>query len=86
LTLLLIIPPDVSELRRAFRQSTMPFVRDRLEEGDRQFFARVARGYEVIAAAEPGRVRVLDGAGSVENICGKIWEIVQPRLPKVGRW
>ncbi len=86
LTLLLVIPPDVSELRRAFRQSTMPFMRDRLEEGDRQFFARVARGYEVIAAAEPGRVRVLDGAGSVENICGKIWEIVQPLLPKVGRW
>ncbi|HTX22499.1 MAG TPA: dTMP kinase [Candidatus Aquilonibacter sp.] len=86
LTLLLTVSPEISELRLAVRQSTLPFMRDRIEEADRKFFERVAKGYEAIAAAEPNRVRVLDGSGAVESICEKIWEIVQPVLPKVGRW
>jgi dTMP kinase len=86
LTLLLTVSQEISEFRRAVRQSTLPFMRDRIEEADKSFFARVAEGYEAIAAAEPNRVRVLDGSGQVENVCAKIWEIVQPVLPKVGRW
>jgi dTMP kinase len=86
LTLLLRVSPEVSELRRVVRQSTLPFMRDRIEEADKGFFERVARGYEAIAAAEPERVRVLDGADSVEHVFKKIWELVQPILPKTGRW
>jgi dTMP kinase len=86
LTLLLHVTPEVSGERLLSRQSTLPFIRDRMEEGDRNFFARVAKGYEAIAAAEPDRVRVVDGAGSIEFVCAKIWEQVQPILPRVGRW
>jgi dTMP kinase len=86
LTLLLHVSPEVSAERLASRQATLPFVRDRLEEGDRYFFERVARGYEAIAAAESNRVRVVDGAGAVEVVCEKIWELVRPVLPRVGRW
>jgi dTMP kinase len=86
LTLLLHVPPDVSAERLLSRQSTLPFIRDRMEEGDNNFFARVARGYEAIAAAEPDRVRVLDGTSPIEVVCAKIWECVQPLLPRVGRW
>ena len=87
LTLLLHVPPEISAERLLSRQSTLPFVvRDRFEEGDRNFFARVAKGYEAIAAAEPNRVRVLDGAGAIEVVCARIWEQVQPALPRVGRW
>jgi dTMP kinase len=86
LTLLLTVSQEISEFRRAVRQSTLPFMRDRIEEADKSFFSRVAEGYEAIAVAEPNRVRVLDGSGQVENVCAKIWEIVQPVLPKVGRW
>jgi dTMP kinase len=86
LTLLLHVSPDVSAERLASRQATLPFVRDRLEEGDRYFFERVARGYEAIAAAEPNRVRVVDGAGAVDVVCEKIWDLVHPVLPRVGRW
>jgi dTMP kinase len=86
LTLLLHVPSDVSAERLASRQATLPFVRDRLEEGDRHFFARVAHGYEAIAAAEPERVRVVNGAAAIEVVCGSIWELVRPVLPKVGRW
>ena len=86
LTLLLSISQEVSEQRLAARQSTMPFLRDRMEEADRDFFARVARGYEAIAAAEPARVRVVDASAPVESVCLKIWQHVQPLLPKAGRW
>src|SRR5258708_4856718 len=66
LTLLLNISPDVSEARRRSRQSTLPFLRDRMEEADRKFFERVAKGYEAIAAAEPQRVKFIDARENVE--------------------
>ena len=86
LTLLLHVTPEVGAERLLSRQSNLPFIRDRMEEGDRNFFARVAKGYEAIAAAEPDRVRVVDGTGDTVAVCAKIWEQVQPILPRVGRW
>jgi thymidylate kinase len=80
------VPPEVSAERLQSRQSTLPFVRDRIEEGDKYFFARVAQGYEAIAVAEPQRVHLINGAKPVDVVCAKIWEIVQPILPRVGRW
>jgi dTMP kinase len=44
LTLLFLVPPEVSAERLLARQSTLPFMRDRIEEADRAFFERVARG------------------------------------------
>ncbi len=78
LTLLLHVSPQVSEERLRSRQSTMPFVRDRIEESDQSFFERVAKGYEAIAAAEPRRVKVFDGNGSVEKVRAAIWQTVAP--------
>jgi dTMP kinase len=86
LTLLLTISPEISELRRAMRQATLPFIRDRIEESNEEFFARVDKGYQAIAAAEPARIHAVDASGSVESVCLKIWQFVQPILPKVGRW
>jgi dTMP kinase len=80
LTLLLLVPQQVSEERRLARQATMPFMRDRIEEGDQSFFARVARGYQAIAAAEPGRIRPLDATGKVDALHGEIWKLVEPLL------
>jgi dTMP kinase len=104
LTLLLTVPLEISETRRAARRESMLFdmpapdkkipaklpfaepLRDRMEEADRDFFERVAKGFKAIAAAEPDRVHVVDSSNSVENTFAKIWEIVQPGLPKTGRW
>jgi dTMP kinase len=85
LTLLLRVPPEISELRRAVRQSTLPFMRDRIEEADQKFFARVEAGFNAVAAAEPDRVRVVDGSAPVEVVCERIWDLVNPILPKIGR-
>ncbi len=80
LTLLLLVPQTLSEQRRAARQSTQPPLRDRMEEADREFFARVTRGYEAIAEAEPKRVRKIDATGDVKQITDAIWQAVQPLL------
>ncbi len=78
LTLLLKIPLAVSEERLRSRQSTMPFIRDRIEEADRAFFERVAKGYDEAAAAEPKRIQVINAAGTIEEIQSAIWRIVAP--------
>jgi dTMP kinase len=80
LTLLLSVPAEVSAARLASRQSNLPFIRDRIEEADRGFFERVKKGYDAIAAAEPGRVKVIDASGSVDAVRAAIWRQVEPLL------
>ena len=78
LTLLLLVSHEISEERRLARQSTLPFMRDRMEEADHSFFERVAHAYHLLAAAEPQRVRSINAAGKVEEIRAAIWKIVEP--------
>ena len=52
-------------------------LRDRLEESDRKFFERVEQGYQQIAAAEPARVKVIDGTASVDAVSAAIWREVK---------
>jgi dTMP kinase len=82
LTLLLMIPEAVSEQRQQKRQSASPGIRDRFEEADRAFFARVAKGYEAIASNEPQRVRRIDAQGTVEDVEAAIWGIVEPLVKR----
>jgi dTMP kinase len=83
LTLLLQVPIEVSEERRLARQATLPGIRDRIEEADRKFFERVAHGFELIAAAEPQRVRAIDATADMDQISARIWELVAPLLRPV---
>ncbi len=77
LTLLFHVPPEVSEARLASRQSTLPFMRDRMEEADRDFFERVLKGYQAIASSEPERVKLVDASGPVETVKAEIWKQVE---------
>jgi len=66
----------------------LPFnepLRDRMEEADRKFFERVARGYETLAASEPQRVKTINGTQPIEIVSASIWEYVQPLLPRPGK-
>lgn len=80
LTLLFQVPLAVREERLASRQSTMPFMRDRMEEADAAFFERVRKGYQSIAQQEPKRVQDIDASGTVENVSAEIWRRVEPLL------
>ncbi|HOC57713.1 MAG TPA: dTMP kinase [Verrucomicrobiota bacterium] len=84
LTLVFVVPHEISESRLRARQPTLPLTikRDRFEEADHTFFARVAKGYQAIAAAEPQRVRQFDATGDVASIQAAIWKQVQPLLKR----
>ena len=52
----------------------------------RGFMARgvQAHGYELIALAEPHRVKKVDGAGSVEAVHDSVWRHVEKVLSRAG--
>ncbi len=76
LTLFLRVPLAVSEERRRARQGDARPERDRFEESGRDFFLRVEKGFEAIAASEPKRVRVIDATQSVEAVQEALWKLV----------
>ncbi len=76
LTLLLQVSPEVSAARLHARYAGQAAVRDRFEEADRAFFKRAEQGFAAIAAADPGRVRVIDGGAAVEVVEAGIWAVV----------
>jgi len=75
-TLLLSVPPEVSAARLAARYAGQPAVRDRFEEADRAFFKRAEAGFAAIAAAEPGRVRVIDASEPVGQVESRVWGVL----------
>jgi dTMP kinase len=77
LTLLLRVPLEVSEQRRAFRNAASS-QRDRFEETDRGFFQRVEEAYDNLARAEGDRVRLIDATKSVDEVAEAIWLFVNP--------
>jgi dTMP kinase len=83
LTVLLMVPVKVSELRRRSRQSEAGVQRDHFEEAGRAFFERVERGYQEIALADPGRVAWIDAARDVDTVAEAVWARV---APWVDRW
>lgn len=63
-TLLLQVSPGIAAARIVARRQAL----DRYEAMDAAFHARVAAGYAAIAAAEPGRCRVIDADGPPEAV------------------
>ena len=85
LTLLLRVPLELSEARRASRATGAPGqqpheMRDRFEEQDREFFRRVEQGYDAIAASTDTRVRSIDATRDINAVHEEIWRWVEALL------
>jgi dTMP kinase len=83
LTLLLRVPLELSESRRAERNADVASsatTRDRFEEQDREFFRRVEQGYDAIAASTDTRVRSLDATRSIDEVHQEVWRWVEALL------
>ncbi len=54
---------------------------DRFEQEDLAFHGRIREGYLTLAAAEPDRFRIIDGAADIETIhaevCRRLAELMQ---------
>jgi dTMP kinase len=83
LTLLLQVPLAVSLARRQTReQEATTKTRDRFEEADEAFFAKIDTGYRELAKREPERIRVIDGTLSAEAVETVVWMMVEPAFRK----
>ena len=84
LTLILDLRPDTGlgrSGRRAAddrRQAKPP--EDRFERRGVEFQRRLRRAFLDIAAAEPGRCRIIDAAQPQEDVAADIWQAVSARL------
>ncbi len=75
LTLLLQIPLETSEKRRANRRGS-----DRFESANREFFMRIEAGYAALAEAESDRIQVIDANRPLENVQADIMSAVSAAL------
>jgi dTMP kinase len=75
ITFLLDISQDVSRERLKGRTRAA----DRMERERRDFHERVAEGYRRLAAADPARIILLDGARAEDELASQIREIVLSR-------
>ena len=82
LTLLFDCPVEIGLSRTAQRQSKMTLGRseDRFEREKIEFHERIRAGFLELARAEPHRFRIIDAAGSVEEVAQQIKYIIDREL------
>lgn len=78
LTLFIDVPVDVALERRAKRDGAVD--RDRFEAADLSFHEALRRGFQDIAANDPGRVRTIDGSRAADDVFSDILQAVMERL------
>jgi dTMP kinase len=74
LTILLEAPLELVEARLGPQ-------RDRFEAESEAFHARVRDGYRALAAEDPERWVVVDGAGTIAEVSQRVSDVVHARLP-----
>lgn len=79
LTLLFDLDPEQGLARRL----GAPGPTNRLDREPLEFHRRVRRRYLELAAAEPGRWRVLDASAGAEALERAVWAAIEPRLGSV---
>jgi dTMP kinase len=77
LTIVIDVPTEVSLARIRQRASDLP---DRMERENISFYPKVREGYLLLAKQWPGRVVVLDGTLTPDQLDQKVWAAVEPRL------
>ena len=84
LTVILDIDPETGMNRARERNRVAQEKESRFEKEGLEFFRRVRQGYEAIGKLEPGRVRLLDGKGSMDEVHNRVRELVDGFLKAGG--
>jgi len=81
LSVLLDLPPEVAERRRAAQQAQLPGVGpDRIEAEEPGFHLRVGEGFRKIAANDTAHWVVIDGSASASEVAAEVLGAVRARL------
>lgn len=76
LTILVDIDAEASLTRARARNAAEPHCETRMDDQSLDFHRKVHRAYHALAAAEPGRVKVVDGRADIDYIEAEVWGIV----------
>ena len=77
LTILVDVDAEASLARARARNAAEPHPETRLDDESMEFHLKVAGAYHSLAAAEPDRVRVVDGRAPIDQIEQAVWEVVR---------
>ena len=78
-----VLDVDLATARSRMQQMTRR--PDRMEQEPAEFYERVREAYRGLAAREPDRVVLIDGAQSVDKIADEIWEKLTARFPVIAK-
>ena len=81
---IVLLDLPVADARQRLSSSRL----DRIEAEGEEFLDRAQAGFRHLAAADPLRWRVVDAAGSVEEVAERVWKAVdeaRKRAPGPGR-
>lgn len=78
LTILFDVPIDEVERRRRAAMADA----DRMESSGRAFYERVRAGYLALTAAEPQRIKCIDGTEAPDVVEARVWDAVRERLER----
>lgn len=71
---------DISESEGLARAIARPGKELRFESKGAEFHAAVRAGYRARAAAEPSRCKLIDAAGTVDEVAARVWAAIDPQL------
>lgn len=77
-----ILDVDVTTARaRVLRRVRPVSAPDRMEQEPAEFYERVCGAYRELAAREPERVHLIDGARGIDEIEADIWQLLTTKFP-----
>lgn len=80
LTLLLDVDAATAARRMRGREAATATTADRIEQAGDAFHARLAQGFQELAAAEPERIKRIDASGTPDDVEGRIWTLLRPLI------
>jgi dTMP kinase len=78
LTILVDVDAESSLARARARNAAEPHCETRMDDQSLEFHRKVYDAYHALAAAEPERVKVVNGRTGMDEIERAVWEIVSP--------
>jgi dTMP kinase len=80
LTILVDVDAEVSLARAWARNEAQPHCETRMDDQAIEFHRKVYQAYHALAAAEPDRVKLVDGNAEMDEIEREVWSIVSAHV------
>jgi len=80
LTILVDVDAESSLARARARNLSQPHCETRMDDQSLEFHRKVYDAYHALAAAEPERIRLVNGRTDIDSIERAVWDVVEPHV------